>query len=155
MITIPAGTSNAQYFLQALGNSGTVNYTASASGFNSPTATVLLGPSGLALSGPFGPSFSTTVGAGQTPLIITAALLDGANTPVSSQPLRGGFSVNISLTTAPGGVGTVQTPITLTSGSDTVLSNFTPVAQGSTQIALQQPGNFGLSIRTAVQATVQ
>ena len=154
-ITVPEGTSSAQYFLQALGNSGTVNYTASAPGFNPRTASVALTPSGLQLNGPFGPSFSTALGAQPTPLIVTTVQLNPATNAISSQQqLRGGFSVTVNLTNSNPAVGSVQTPVTITGGSDTVLSSFTPTAVGQATIALQQPANFGLSNRTTVQATV-
>ncbi len=44
MITVPPGKVNAQFFLQALGKSGTATYTAVANGFASRVAKIGLAP---------------------------------------------------------------------------------------------------------------
>jgi len=153
-VTVPEGTSNGQYFLQALGNSGTVNYTASAPGYNPKTATITLTPSGLVLSSPTGRNFSTTVATGPTPFFLSTAPLDAANNPIGTQPLRGGFSLSVTLTNSNPGAGTIPSPVTISGGTDTVTPNFTPVAPGNTAINVQQPANFGLSTQTTVNVTV-
>jgi hypothetical protein len=156
-ITVPQGNNTARYFLQALGNSGTVDYTANATGFSSRTATVTLTPSGLALQGPFGIGvpFSTRVGSPPTAFTVVTAQLDpGTNAVVIQQPLRGGFSVTASLTSSNPAVGSIETPVTITSGADGAVSNFTPAAAGSTQITLQQPANFGLAIQNQTRVPV-
>jgi len=155
-ITVPEGTSTAQYFLQALGNSGTVTYSASAPGYNSKTATVSLTPSGLTLNSPSGRNFSTTVGAGATAFFLSTAQLDpgGSGNAIGTQPLRGGLSLNVILTSSNTAVGTIQSPITIPAGTDTVTPTFTPVAAGNLTVNVQQPANIGLSTQATVNVTV-
>jgi len=154
IITIPAGASEGQYFLQALGSSGTVTYNASAPGYSSPpAATVTLAPSGLSLTGASGGSFQTSVGSPAPLLLRTVRLVSGSN-PGPPQPLRGGFSLSATLTNSNPAVGSVQTPVAIAGGSDSAVSTFTPTGVGSTLISVQQPPNFGLSGQTTVQGTV-
>jgi len=153
-ITVPEGTSTAQYFLQALGNSGTVNYTATAPGYNPKTATITLTASGLVLTSPTGRNFSTSVGAGPSPFFLSTAQVDAAGNPIGTQPLRGGFSLSVGLTNTNPGAGTIPSPVAISGGTDTVTPNFTPVAPGNTTINVQQPANFGLSTQASVNATV-
>src|SRR4029077_20161652 len=46
---VPAGNVSTRYFLQALADSGTIKYGASASGYRSGSGTVTLAPSGVLL----------------------------------------------------------------------------------------------------------
>jgi len=155
IITIPAGASEGQYFLQALGSSGTVTYNGSAPGYSSPpAATVTLVPSGLSLTAASGGSFETNVGSPAPLLLRTVRLSAGSNTPGPSQPLRGGFSLSVTLTNSNPSVGSVQTPVAIAGGADSAFSTFTPTAAGTTMITVQQPPNFGLSNQTTVQGTV-
>jgi len=153
-INVPEGTSTAQFFLQALGNSGTVSYTASAPGYNPKTATITLTPSGLVLVAPTGRNFTTSVGAGPTQFILMTAQLDASNNPVGTQAVRGGLSLSVTLTSANPAVGTIQSPITIPAGTDTVTPTFTPLAAGNTTVNAQQPANIGLSTQTTVNVTV-
>jgi len=153
-ITVPEGTSTAQYFLQGLGNSGTVNYSASAPGYNPKTATITLTPSGLVLSSTTGRNFSTTVAAGPSPFFLSTAQLDASGNPTGTQPLRGGLSLSVNLGNSNPGAGTISSPVTIPGGTDTVTSNFTPVAPGNTTITVQQPANIGLSTQSSVNVTI-
>jgi hypothetical protein len=153
MVTIPAGMTSGSYYAQALGSSGSPTHTASASGFSPGTATIPLAPSGVILTGPNGfhaPFFSRSLSAGPVPITVSLAVL---NTNASScapqtapcfsgttQALRGGQpSLQVSLNSSVTSVGTIGTPVTITSGSDHAVTQFTPVSQGSTLVSLVTP----------------
>lgn len=165
-ITIPAQGINAPYFLQALGNSGEVEYTATAPGFRSRTAVVKLTPSGIVLT----PFFQGPPDEGQvlnkqisddthgftmkvdehTPmnLIAWTAQLDPRThraADITVQPLRAGMSVTIPVINGNPAVGKLPSQITITGGSDHGTADFTPASTGSTEISIVTPKNFTVS----------
>jgi hypothetical protein len=157
-ITVPAGQSNANYYLQGLADSGSPTYTATAPGYNSRTGTVFLAPSGVIIDGPNGSfPFSAPVGGGNRPLIVSTALLNAGLGFVSTQPLAGGLSLPVLLGNSNTTAGTVTSPVTIAGGSDSATSQFTPVATGSATISVNPPpAGYSLpSSRTAVTANVQ
>jgi hypothetical protein len=146
-INVPAGQSVANYYLQSLGDTGTATYTATAPGYTTKTATVLLSPSGVVIEGPLGPGFpvTTTMAQGPQPLTVRTMLLEpGTNFPVMPQALAGGMSLQVTLTSGSAGVGTVASPVTIAGGSDTGASQFTPVAAGQTTINVNRPAGYSL-----------
>jgi trimeric autotransporter adhesin len=153
MVTIPAGMTSASYYAQALSASGTATHTASASGFTPGTATTPLAPSGVILTGPNGfhaPFFSRSLSAGPVPITVSLAVLNSSASSCSpqaapcfsgtTQALRGGQpSVQVSLNSSVPSVGTIASPVTITSGSDHAVTQFTPVSQGSTLVSVVTP----------------
>jgi hypothetical protein len=117
---------------------------------------VFLGQSGLIIDGPNGPfPFSTTVAAGNVPLTVSTALLSSGSV-VGTQPLAGGLTLAVSLGNTNAAAGTVTSPVTIAGGSDNAISQFRPVAIGSTTISVIQPAGYSVpSSRTTVAATVQ
>jgi hypothetical protein len=127
------------FYLYGLGNTGTVTYTASASGFGSANGTVTLGKSGFVVSGPFGlgQDFPTTTGSGSTFLDIQTALLDASGAFVTSQALAGGMTAQVNVTSSNTAVGTISTsPVTITGGTNDVTTQFQPLSKGSTLISV-------------------
>ncbi len=141
-ITIPAGSSSADYYLQALDGVGTISYTVSSPGFSTVKANVNLVPSGLVIAGPLGLGIpfpvSVSLGAGgTTPLTIYTARLDPySNKFVEPQMLAGGLSVTTTLNSTNSSIGSVTTPITINGGSDRTVSLFTPQGVGTTNVTI-------------------
>ncbi len=160
MVTIPAGGISATYYAQGLASSGTVTYTAAVSGFTGQTGTVTLAPSGVVIVGPFGLSqgfILTGVGNPVNVDVYTAYLTPGSNTFGDIQALRGGLaSVDVTFDSSKKTVGTVNSPVTLTGGSGHALTQFTPIAAGSTTVSVLTPAGFTTpSTNTSLAATVQ
>jgi hypothetical protein len=176
-LTIPAGGGQATYYLQALQDSGTVTYSASAPGYRTRTATVTLAPSGLLIMPELlGPpdegevlkpkvaapphQITTDPSPGHAVrLAIFAAYLDpvfhrGAD--ITVQPLRGGVELTIVLENSNPAVGSVTSPLVMKPGSAAVPSQFTPLAEGSTVISVTPPAGFVASSNaTVLKATVR
>ena len=175
-IKIPAQGFNAIYYLQALGKSGEVEYTASAPGFRSRTGIIKLTPSGITLTPYFqGPpdegqvlKQQTTDGnhgflmkaSDKTPmkLIAWTAQLDPKthrSADITVQPLRGGMSVKVPLTNSNPAVGKVPAEITIAGGSDHGVVDFTPASAGTVELSIVTPNNFTVSANsTKVIGTV-
>jgi hypothetical protein len=149
MITIPAGSTSATYYAQALSASGTATHTASASGFASRTATTPLAPSGVVIApnGQLGtPFLNASVSAGAVPVNVYMAVLNGNSFSGSTQALRGGLpSLQVSVSSSNTGVGTIVSPVTITSGSDNGVTQFTPVSQGNTTLSVATPTGYTTS----------
>ncbi len=103
------------FYIQGFGKSGTVKYTASVPGLGDASGVVTLAPSGviLARSGMGVQQLLTTTGATKTPLLVYTALLDSEMNFVYPQPVAGGKSVSVTLTSSNAQVGTVS-PATIT-----------------------------------------
>ena len=154
-ITIPAGHSaSPAFFVYGLGNSGTVGYTITATGGFSGTATgsVTLAPSGFVLHGPFGlgANFFTTTGGLPSQIDVFSALLDVNGNPVFdtfgnliSQPLAGGTSASVNVTSSLTSVGKITTsPVVFTGSNNDVSTQFTPLGPGTTVLAAVAPPGF-------------
>jgi hypothetical protein len=165
-IKVPAEGINATYFLQALGNSGEVEYTATAPGFRSRTGVVKLAPSGITLTPYFqGPPDEaqvrnrqaadgtygfTTSESEKTPMnvIVWTAQLDPKthkSADITVQPLRGGISLTVPLTNSNPATGKITPQVTITGGSDHGSADFTPVSAGATEISVVTPKDFTVS----------
>jgi hypothetical protein len=177
-LAIPAGQGIAQYYIQALGDSGEVTYGATAPGFRSTTARI-----GLALSGVivayerYGPPDEAAVlrkGAAADDRAFAASLSDAKEHPVhvvawtvylhpdlgmaadiTVQTLRAGVSATVALTSSDPGIGTVESPLTIKSGENHVDARFIPLSKGTTVISINTPPGFATPKNaTSVPATV-
>jgi hypothetical protein len=148
-ITIPAGNTVANFYLQAIGSSGTATYTASAAGYLDGNATVFPTPSGVVLSSTFDiPFVSTTVG-GTVAVKVNMAQLDPSTNAYSqTQQLRGGLSLNVTVSTANAGIATVDSPVTINGGADPagITTLVHGVGAGTTPVTVTQP--FGYTAAT-------
>jgi hypothetical protein len=158
-ITIPPGSFHANYLLQALGNSGTATYTATAPGYESRTAPVQLTPSGVLIGYRQPPDeaefarkesaqrlhgFVTKLSANDVEFTLYTAQLDpqthrGAD--ITVQPLRPGVSVQVHLQSSNPSVGTVSSPVTISAGSSTS-APFKPLSPGKTVVSIDTPAGF-------------
>jgi hypothetical protein len=176
-IEIPPGQVSGSFYLQALGNSGTVNYSASAPGYASRTAAVGLTPSGVVITpSPYGPPDEAELfrkETSETPrgfvaslskpekmnLLVWTVQLDPAtlrSADVTVQPLRAGMSLTVGLNSSDPAVGTIVSPVTIAAGAEHGTTTFTPVGRGSTKISVVTPEGFTTSSNsTAVSAVVR
>jgi hypothetical protein len=145
-VTIPEGLTSTTFYLQSLGDLGTATFTASAPGYAPRTATVNLAPSGVVIAGMFGLGFPhwPSVAAGASQMTVYTALLNPSNNNfVQFQELAGGTSLNVSLTNSDPTVGTIQTPVTITGGTDHVTATYTPLlANMSALVSVAKPPDF-------------
>jgi hypothetical protein len=156
-ITVPAGQSSASYYIQSSGDTGTVNYTGSAPGYQSKTASVTLTPSGVVIAGPFGFGFPLTAAPGEPskPVSVIIGQLDPATSQfIAPQALAGGRSLAVSLTQPSSSVGTVTSPVTIVGGSDTAIAQFKPIGTGSTTIGVNKPAFYTQPANNTVLAVL-
>jgi hypothetical protein len=177
-ITVPAGEFVAQYFLQALADSGEVTYEAQAPGFRTRTARIGLAQSAVIVASErYGPPDESAVkrkGGVDVPREFFASLSDAKVHPVligvwtahidppsgrvadiTVQALRAGVSVTVALKSSNPDVATVESPLTIKSGDAHVVGRFIPVGEGKTIISINTPEGFATPKNaTSAPATV-
>ena len=178
-ITVPEGKSNANYYLQALGDSGIVTYEASAPKFRSRTARVGLTSSGVIVAyshyGP--PDEAAVLGKGalddareffvsladakqhKVPVSVWTAYLDretGRAADITVQPLRAGATATVVIKSSDPGVASVDSPVTIPSGKNHAMSQLRPQTKGKTVISVSTPSGFATPTNaTSAPATVK
>lgn len=143
-------TTTQDFYVQGLASAGSVNYSATASGYGSATGTVTLTPSGFVVAGPFGTGadFFTTSGAENSDLTVYAARLTPARAYVEPQPVRGGLSVNVQVTSSNPSVGTITTsPVNFTGGISSRGAQFNPSSAGLAAVSLNTPAGFSAPLQ--------
>ena len=134
------------YYIQALGASGTAQLTISAPGFSSSNATVNMASSGFVLEGlnGVGGNFGVLLSNGNVVLTVRAAVLDQAGNPtLLYQPVRGGFSASVTVSsTAPGVATLAGTPLQVTSNNAMGTVTLQPQAVGQTTISIDPPVGY-------------
>lgn len=160
VIKLRAGESSASYYLQALGGSGKVTYTATAPGYRSRTAAVTLTPAGVILAGPASvmrsganPGFFTSLGSKEkTSILIYTAYLDPVthrSADITVQSLRAGIDLKIDLESSDPAVGKIDSPVVIKGGSDNVKTQFTPLKAGMTTLSVVTPAGYTASSNAA------
>lgn len=161
-VKIEPGALSGSYFLQSLGDSGTVSHIASAPGYRSGTGMIALAPSGILLTGPAGAPdeaevlrplapeiphgfFGNLTSAKTTPVVAFTAFLDpkthrGAD--ITIQPLRAGISLKVNLKNSNPAVGALTDSVTIAGGSDQGSAQFTALAVGSTVLSVVTPAGY-------------
>jgi hypothetical protein len=136
-----SGTFVGTIYIQGL-TIGSTTFTASASGYNSGSGTVTVDPSGFIINSPG--SITTTAAASNTTIQITPARLNSTTLNfAANQPLRGGLSVDVSVTSSNTSVGTITTsPLTFTGNTTAVNTAFDPLAAGTSTITVGTPSGF-------------
>ena len=177
-LSIPEGQFVAPYYLQALGDSGEVTYTASAPGFRAKEHRIGLAASAVIVTyehvGPpdeaavvrrggqhserrFFPSISE---AKSHPIRLTVytAYLDpvtGMAADITVQPLRPGINLSIPLDSSNPAVATVESPVIISAGTDSAKALFTPLSKGEAIISIKIPAGMTKSRNaSSVPATV-
>jgi hypothetical protein len=117
----------------------------SAAGYSTGTQAINVYPSGFLT---FEGDFTTSVGAADRTVNVFAAVLDPAtlNYYTYGQPIRGGLTVNVPVTTDASAVGTMTvSPVSL--GPNTYYTNataFHPVGAGTTVVSVGVPSTFSM-----------
>jgi hypothetical protein len=144
------------FYVYGLASAGSIDYSASASGFGSATAKVNLMPSGFVLATPsLGADFSTTTGGSNTTLYIYAAQLSATLNYVAAQAVRGSFQIQVNVTSSDTGVGQIlSSPVTIAGGSVSGSTQFQPSAAGTTTISASASGYSVPVTYGSVNATV-
>lgn len=129
------GTFISAFYLQALDEGGAVEITASAPGYATDTSTVSLVPSGFEFSQS---TLGTTTFAANSPITVRARRLDPGTRNVSgpAQEVRGGLTVQITLTSSATNVGTLTSPLTINGGQSQANASFDPISAGETTLSL-------------------
>ena len=174
-IIVPIGTAqqpttrSATFYLQNISknlgptNTTTVNFTASASGFQNKTATATLMPSGVLVWGPGGQGFpfTTTTLSDPSALTVETDVLDQNFNPVQSEWVAGGLSITSNISSSNAGAGTISgSPIVFTGGvSDITTTAFVPnqnaASNSVSTISADVPPNFSTPASlNSVQVTV-
>lgn len=174
-IRIAENGIGAQYFLQGLGKSGTVSYTAVAKGYQSRLSRVGLAPSGVVIAPkPYGPPDEAELfrkgneeGArgfvshlskkAKMPLAVWTAQLDPVtlrSADITVQPLRAGMSLKINVESSNPQVGKVVSPVVIKGGEEHGSSEFTPLGLGSTTITVVTPDGFTKSFNSTTVAAM-
>ncbi|HZL93037.1 MAG TPA: hypothetical protein VFB99_05310, partial [Vicinamibacterales bacterium] len=165
VVAIAAGSSSIPtFYLQALTPTGTATIRTSATGYATDTSTITLRPSGFLLA--TGNLATTTFSANST-LQVVAEYLTGATPPyVSSgvrQAVRGGLSVDVSLTSSNTSVGRIVSSlnsapidhVTFNGGDSARSAAFDAIGAGNTVISLGMPAGFeAASTGQQITATV-
>lgn len=169
-ITLSAG---ALFFLQALDSAGTVQYTVSAPGYVTRTATVSLVPSGFIVqclppgyveacresfaTPGFIDGFTTTTISPNTAVMVYAVFLDPATLKASGiETLRGGLSdFAVEVTSSNPAVGTVTTPsLTFKSAYSQGEAEFHPISSGTTILTASTPPGFSTPANASITVSV-
>jgi hypothetical protein len=159
-INVPGGTYIVNFYLYAVGSSGTAGYSVSAPGYNPASATAIsFVPSGIVIFGP-GNCISCNVslaGGAQQMTIYTAQLTgDGLNTPVEPEALAGGVSLTVALQNSNANAGSVPGSVIISPNTSSTQVLFTPKQSGlSTTVSIVNPTGWTLpSMWTQVVFTV-
>jgi trimeric autotransporter adhesin len=150
-VTVPAGLTQAPYYIQGLASSGTVTYTASC---RNSAASMTLAPSGVVVAGSSGSPGPAILGGQLETLskgpvnftVYTAVLNPADNSYVGLQPLAVGQpSIQVGLTSGDTSKATIQTPTTISGGTGFGTALFTPITLtglAPVTISVTQPQNF-------------
>ena len=162
-LTVPPGQFTANYCLQALSDTGVVTHQATAPGFRTRIGHTQLAPSGVIVGySNYGPpdegavkqriggheerSFYTSLAdSKKNPIhvMVWSAYLDsGLAADFTVEALRPGVSATVMLKSSDPAVGTVESPVTIHSGSNRAASQFTPMKPGKTVISIDTPSGF-------------
>ena len=183
VLRVPAGALTAQYYIQALSESGSVVYKAVAEGFRHRVAKIALAPSGFIVAyEPYGPPDEASVlrlgdaahEAAREPrrfyvsiaeatkkpvnIAVYSAYLDPANryaADITVQTLRPGLSPSLKLKSSNPAVGTIDTVLETKPNTSRTIARFTPLAAGETTISIETPPGFSSPKNaTAAPATI-
>jgi hypothetical protein len=142
LLHVNAGSSSIPtYYVQALDGSGTVQYTAAASGYQTDSASATLHPSGFILNTN---NFTTNTFAPNVTIRIDASRLNPTNLHwAQTMELRAGLTVPVTVTSSNTAVGTiVGSPVSFSGGD--LLKNvaFDPQSSGTSTVSITTPTGF-------------
>ena len=140
-----------QVYIQGL-QQGETTYTVSAPGFAPVTRTINVWPSGFVEYYYSQSQLNSTTFSANIGLSVRSAMLypDDAsyadiywNTPSAYQAVRGGYTVQVAVTSSNPSVGVIsESPLTFNGGQGNVETQFDPVSAGEAVISVGQPAGF-------------
>ncbi|MCK5920064.1 MAG: hypothetical protein KAG66_03945, partial [Methylococcales bacterium] len=140
LITFPdvtTGTAGA-INIQGLSLNSATQIRISAPGYDDAITDVEIVNSGFRLTGN-----ASNIDPGQTRnFTVSSVRLNPNNTVAAIQPVRGGASFDINVSSSAPGVGTVDSPVTLLGGDSSENTVFTALSTGATTISISQPPDF-------------
>ncbi len=143
VLSVNAGSNNGgSIYLQSLANSGTVEVNASAPGYRTSTFTMTLVPSGFIINTPT--VINTNTLDANTNVQVTSAMLNATTLNwVGNQFVRGGFSVDVNVTSSAPAVGAITvSPLTIENGDGAATTQFDPLTAGTSTIEVVPPAGF-------------
>lgn len=176
-VHIDAGKGTAPYYLQSLGDTGDVHYTAVAQNYRTRDAVISLKPSGfMVVFTPFGPpdeeeylhpmprpsprpffaslSDKKPLWVSVWPVYLDPSTRRGAD--ITAQELRGGVSVPVTLKNSDPSVAEVASSVLVNATQKSLLTQFRPLKAGETTISVDTPAGFSTpSNATSVKAVVE
>ena len=158
VVSIPPNHSNSTtFYVQAVGNATSANYTMQATGFSPGNGTVTIAPSGLRITSPGGAgaaSFDSTIAAGDAVLTIETGRLSGGQF-VETQAVAGGTSLTTTFANSTPSVVTVSpSSVTITGGNSSGTFTVHPVGvAGSTTITATSPGLTSAAVIARISST--
>jgi hypothetical protein len=145
-LDVPANApSTPEFYIYGRASSGTANFTATSPVFGSAQGTVSLAPAGFVFATAFGTApnpILTTPSAPPTEVNVYSGSLAGNGDLLEFQAVAGDRATTVDVMIAGSlGVGTI-TPgsVNFPGGSGTGITQFTPIAAGSTAIGVGMPG---------------
>ena len=160
IVTVPAGSSTLpEFYAQALSDSGTVQLTASASGFLTGNSNVTLWPAGFVI---LNADFTTSPTAVPTAIQVRPVRIDpifhnwDGGCATSCQNLRAGFTVDVPVVSADGAIGTITvSPLSFVGNDGVKSTGFDGVSAGTVAVSLSAVAGFETpSNLQSIQATV-
>ncbi len=127
-------------------SAGTATLTVSAPGFTSSTSTITVYPSGFAFYGYFTPPYTTTTFSGQSSPAVGTITIGSSGSIygyIGQLPLNPGVTATVAITDGTPTVGMISSAaLVFTTGDTSHTFNFTPVAAGTTNLAITTPVGF-------------
>ena len=124
------------FYVQALDNTGTVGYSAAATGFGTVNGTVTLAPTALQIQSPGGtgaPSFSAPITFGDATLTIHTGRADSGGNFIEEQLVIPTASVSVTVASGTTSVGTItSSPISIGGATSSASTTLHPVTVGQT-----------------------
>jgi hypothetical protein len=132
---------------------GSSTVTASAPGYTDALLPVTVSPSGFVFTGVADPQSVSGV---PTSYAVRLAILNNDGSFFTTDAVRGGATIPVVVTSSNPAAGTiVNSPVTFTSNVSLVNASFSPVASGSTVVAIAQPAGYTATTTANVAARTQ
>jgi hypothetical protein len=106
---------------------------------------VTFAPSGVAIAGPSGFGFPllASKSGGAQKLTVFTVLLDAQTGFIAmAQPLAAGLSLPVSLSNSDPRVGTINSALTISGGSDSAVAEFVPLSAGNAAVSLTTSSDY-------------
>ncbi len=139
----PGRSQTTDFYLQAVGEAGAATYTVTAPGFEKAQGTIQIARSAILIATVSKSLILKTTKGEPRRIIAYTAVLDEAGNTVDQQPIAGGLSVKVGITSSDEKVGSVSSsPLVLNGGMTSVIAEFKPSAPGTAVLTSNSPNGF-------------